>query len=290
MEDCPLYVQQVKAEFKIVDRADRRGPVTDEAKTISRRIFMKDLKNKNVVVIGATGIIGKGAALAFAEAGAQVVVVSRSVDNANKAIAQFPKDLREKLFPLGALFSNAIEAKHAKESVEKLLGGGQKIDHVVVSVGNVDFAKAPSEDEFSKLLDAMNEAPKTLFYAAKAFLPEMKDTPGSSFLTVSGKIAYGCPVPPLWAASVKYGAINLLVSGFHSEFKNSQVRLNAIVPGTAVAEVVGGKNKIDMEAKIAARQLGDAFVALAQGTRNGEFVPVDSPEGLNAFLETERIK
>ncbi len=251
---------------------------------------MRNFSNKNVVVIGATGIIGKGAALAFAEAGARVVVVSRSAEKAVETIAQFPKDLQKKIVPLGALFSNAVEAGHAKESVEKILGSGQKIDHVLVSVGNVDFAKAPSEDEFSKLLDAMNEAPKTLFYAAKAFLPGMKDTPGSSFLTVSGKIAYGCPIPSLWAASVKYSAVNLLVSGFHSEFKTSRVRLNAIVLGTAVAEVKGGKNKIGMEAEIAARQLGDAFVGLAQGNKNGEFVPIDSPEGLKAFVETEGIK
>ncbi len=251
---------------------------------------MKNFSNKNVVVIGATGIIGKGAALAFAEAGARVVVVSRSTEKAVETIAEFPKDLGEKMLPLGATFSNAIEAKHAKEAVDKLLGGGQKIDHVVVSVGNVDFAKAPSVDEYSKLLDAMDEAPKTLFYVAKTFLPAMKDTPGSSFATVSGKIAYGCPVPALWSASVKYGAINLIVSGFHSEFKDSQVRLNTIVLGTAVADLIGGKNKIGMEAQISARQLGDVFVGLAQGNRNGEFVKIDNPEGLKTFVETEGIK
>jgi NAD(P)-dependent dehydrogenase (short-subunit alcohol dehydrogenase family) len=245
---------------------------------------MSGFNEKNIVVIGGTGIIGKGAALAFAEAGARVVVVSRSTDNAAAAIAQFPEKAREKMLPLGAQFSNALEAEQAKASVAKTLGGGQKIDHVVVSVGNVDFAKAPSEDDYSKLQDAMNEAPRTLFYAAKAFLPGMKDTPGSSLTAVSGKIAYGCPAPALWSASVKYGAMNLLVSGFHSEFKDSQVRVNAIVVGTAVADVKGGKNKIGMVAEISARQLGDAFVGLAQGTRDGEFVAVDSPEGLKALL------
>lgn len=35
---------------------------------------MESLKNANVIVIGATGIIGKGAALTFAEAGARLVV------------------------------------------------------------------------------------------------------------------------------------------------------------------------------------------------------------------------
>lgn len=251
---------------------------------------MTNLSEKNVVVIGATGIIGRGAALAFAEAGARVVAVSRSGQRAIQMHAQFPKDLREKISPLGAHFSNAIEAKQAIESVENLLGLGQKIDHVVVSVGNVDFAKAPSEDEFSKLLNAIDEAPKTLFYAVKIFLPLMKDTPGSSFTAVSGKIAYGCPVPSLWSASVKYAAIHSLVSGFHSEFKKSQVRINAIVPGTAIAEVSGGKNKIGMEAQITARQLGDGFVALARGDGNGEFVDIDTPEGLKAFVEAEEVE
>ena len=251
---------------------------------------METLKNTNVVVIGATGIIGKGAALAFAEAGARVVMVSRSLETVRKTISEMAGSLKERLIPLEASFSNNEEAGRSKMEVENLLGAGQTIDHVIVSVGNVDFAKAPSEEEYSKLLDAMNEAPKTLFYAAKVFLPIMKGTSGSSFSAVSGKIAYGCPVPPLWSASVKYGAINLLVSGFHSEFKDTQVRINAIVPGTAIAEVAGGKNKIGIEAQITARQLGDAFVALAQGTKNGEFVGIDNAEGLKALVRPKPVK
>jgi hypothetical protein len=62
------------------------------------------------------------------------------------------------------------------------------------------------------------------------------------------------------------------------------VRVNTLVVGTAVADEMGGKNKIGMVAGIAARQLGDAFVGLAMGHRNGEFVAIDSPEGLKAFI------
>ncbi len=244
------------------------------------------MKNKNVVVIGATGIIGKGAALAFAEAGARVVMVSRSMETIKKTISGLPSSLKERFIPLGASFSNTEEAGQAKVAVENLLGVGQTIDHLVVSVGNVDFAKAPSEDEYSKLLDAMNEAPRTLFFAAKVFLPAMKNIKGSSFTTVSGVIAFTCPAPSLWSASVKYAAINLLMSGFHSEFNMTHVRVNTIVLGAAVAEEIGGTNKIGMEAKMAAKQLGEVFVGIAMGSQTGELLTIKVPDDLKRFVQS----
>ncbi|MDB5051431.1 MAG: hypothetical protein JWO30_4502 [Fibrobacteres bacterium] len=77
------------------------------------------------------------------------------------------------------------------------------------------------------------------------------------------------------------------MSGFHSEFNTTDVRVNTIVLGAAVADEVGGKNKSGMEAKIAAKQSGEVFVGIAKGSRTGELLTIQGPDDLNRFVQSD---
>lgn len=190
------------------------------------------LQDKNIVIIGASGIIGKGAALRFLDQGARVVAVSRSSTKAQELLASFAPEQSQRVFAVEGDFSNDAGASAALAKVKDVLNG-EPIHHVVVSVGNLKFTAAPSESSWSELTSALDEAPRSLYHAGKFFLPELKEVQGASFTSVSGLIAYRCPAPSMWAAAVKYSAINILTTAFHSEFKDTQARTNSVVVGAA---------------------------------------------------------
>ena len=241
------------------------------------------MQNKNVVVIGASGIIGKGAAFQFLGQGARVVAVSRSAETAQALQESFAPGLQKRVLAVAGDFSDDSGASAALAQVKEALDG-EPIHHVVVSVGNLTFTAAPSESSWSELTSALDEAPRSLYHAGKVFLPELKEIKDSSFTSVSGLIAYRCPAPTMWAAAVKYAAINILTTAFHSEFKNTQARSNSVVVGAAIADEPGMENKLGMTASIGAKQLGDVFIKIALGAMDGQLIDINIAEDIEKFL------
>lgn len=244
----------------------------------------KHMQGKNVVIIGASGIIGKGASYQFLNQGAQVVAVSRSAETAQTIQKSFSAEQQKQVLGVVGDFSNDAGANSSLIQIKEALGG-EPIHHVVVSVGNLKFTDAPSESTWSELTSALDEAPRSIYHAAKVLLPEMKDVKGSSFTSVSGLIAYGCPAPSMWAASVKYAAINILNTAFHSEFKDTQVRNNSVVVGAAIADEPGMENKLGMTASVGAKQLGDVFIKVAQEALDGQLIDINNASDIDTFLK-----
>jgi short-subunit dehydrogenase len=231
------------------------------------------MRDKNVVIIGGSGIIGRG-----------IVLVSRSAETAQTLQKSFTTEQQKRVCTVVGDFGNESGANCALKLLKEVLDGGS-IHHVVVSVGNLKFANAPSESNWSELTSALDEAPRSLYHAAKAFLPEMKDVKGSSFTSVSGLIAYGCPAPSMWAAAVKYAAINILTTAFHSEFKETQVRNNSVVVGAAIADEPGMKNKLGMTASVGAKQLGVVFTKIALEDMDGQLIDINNASDIDKFLK-----
>ena len=241
------------------------------------------LHGKNIVIIGASGIIGKGAALRFLDQGARVIAVSRSAATAQAMYASFSAEQQRRVMAVEGDFSNDVGASAALARVKGILNG-DAIHHVVVSVGNLKFTAPPSESSWSELSAALDEAPSSLYHAGKFFLPELKEVQGASFTSVSGLIAYRCPAPSMWAASVKYSAINILTTAFYSEFKDTQARTNSVVVGAAIADEPGMENKLGMKASVGAKQLGDVFIKIATGNMGGQLIDINNAGDIDNFL------
>lgn len=93
---------------------------------------MKDIQNKVAVVTGGSEGIGKGIAKALVKHGAKVILVSRSQDKLDAAVAELGGDTHA----VSADLSNPASVKQAMESVEQQWG---RVDILVNNVGGGTF-------------------------------------------------------------------------------------------------------------------------------------------------------
>jgi len=81
------------------------------------------MQDKNVVIIGASGIIGKGAAFQFLSQGARVVVVSRSAETAQALQESFSPEWQKRVLAVAGDFSDDVGASYALAQVKEALDG-----------------------------------------------------------------------------------------------------------------------------------------------------------------------
>jgi NAD(P)-dependent dehydrogenase (short-subunit alcohol dehydrogenase family) len=228
--------------------------------------------NKIVVIPGGTGVVGSGLTRRFLDAGARVVVVSRTEANLSALRQKIAIADSEPFVGVVGSFADEAAAARAKQAVDAAVQGAA-IDHVISNLGFVKVDQAPTATKSELLRAALDEGVFTNLHSAKVFVPALRDREGSSFTFVSGGLAHiPPPMPGLWMGTVKNAAVNALMLALAGETKDSKVRVNGVCIHFSVATKAGEKNQFGVPAEGDSVRLAGAFLGVAGGTRKGELV------------------
>ena len=188
-----------------------------------------DMGGKTVLITGASRGIGKAAAYAFAQAGANVALLARSVDE----IATIAGDIGEKALAIPCDVSRFAEVAAAVAATVDTFGG---LDVFIGNAGMVDPIGHLSEtdpDAWGRLIDINL---KGVYYGIRAAMPGMIAQGHGTILTVSSGAAHG-PVEG-WSAycSSKAGAY-MLTRAADNEARQKGVRIMGLSPGTVATQM-----------------------------------------------------
>jgi citronellol/citronellal dehydrogenase len=197
-----------------------------------------DLKNKTLVISGASRGIGLAIAKRAARDGANIVILAKSDKPHPKlpgtifTAAKEIENLGGKALPLKCDIRFEDQVVKCIEQAVKRFGG---IDIVVNNASAISITN--TEETSMKRYDLMNQVnTRGTFLLTKACLPYLKKSKHAHVITLS---------PPLfmkekWFAShvaysmAKYG-MSMCVLGFAGEFQEFDISVNAVWPKTMVA-------------------------------------------------------
>jgi 3-oxoacyl-[acyl-carrier protein] reductase len=193
---------------------------------------MTGLRNKTVLVTGASRGIGRATALALAETGAHVLVhYGRSVQEAESLVSEIQME--------GGV-ANAISADLGTPNGAALLAEqvrsivGDRLDVLVLNAGISKAARLAdyTVEDFDNLFATNVRSP---FFLVQQLLPILGD--GSNIIAISSIGSHavvgkpGVDNPSLLAYSSTKGALETLVKNWAAILGPRGIRVNAVAPG-----------------------------------------------------------
>lgn len=156
-----------------------------------------DFSGKNILVVGASGGLGREFVSQLLEAGANVYGTART----NESAALIPDQVIQKLLL-------DLESADSISTLANYLNSAVKLDGIVVSAGLVAFGLATETPQAidAKLLQVNYRGPRDLLVALQ---PNLARTEGAFVLNVTGVVAQ-TPLPNLSS----YSASKMAMQGF----------------------------------------------------------------------------
>ncbi|MEO1545143.1 MAG: SDR family NAD(P)-dependent oxidoreductase [Bacteroidota bacterium] len=199
------------------------------------------MKQKTVLITGATSGIGKATAILLAEHGYRLVVCGRREAILNALVAS----LKQKT-EIHALVFDVRDKEKVFQSIEGLPEDFSQIDVVVNNAGNahgLDPIESGSIDDWEAMLD-INV--KGLLYVSKAILPQMVERKAGHIINIgstAGKEVY--PKGNVYCASKH--AVDAINKGMRLDLNAYGIRVGAINPGLVETEFSKVRFKGDEE-------------------------------------------
>ncbi len=184
-----------------------------------------NLDGKKALVTGCNKGLGKGMALALADAGADIIGVSASLEAGNSAIEQEVKEMGKNFYPYRCDFTDRKQLYSFIQQVK----GEHIVDILINNAGTIlrkPIAEHPDE-YWDKVLAVNLNAP---FILAREFGKDMLERKKGKIIFTCSVLSYqGGLTVPGYAASK--GALASLVKAFANEWASQQVNVNGIAPG-----------------------------------------------------------
>ena len=187
---------------------------------------MFDLSGKVALITGASRGIGEAIALAYAQAGARVVLTSRKQADL-EGVAQRIRETGGEALPLAA---HTGDPEAVTAIVEKAISTYSGIDIVVNNAAtNPHFGHilTAEDSHWDKILDVNV---KGYFRVVKACVESMKTRGGGKIINMAS-VAGLEPQPMMGIYSVSKAAVLMLTKVLAAELAQFNIQVNAIAPG-----------------------------------------------------------
>jgi 3-oxoacyl-[acyl-carrier protein] reductase len=194
---------------------------------------MKPLQGKVALVTGASRGIGRGCAIALAEAGADVAVNYLVREDAARETCSRIEQLGRRAIPLQGDVSKTSDIHRMVKTVEEKLGTVEiLINNAGIAIRH-PYDKIPEED-WDKTF-AVNL--KSAYLLTQAVLPGMRQRRWGRIINISsGAAQLGGIVGPHYAAS-KAGLLGL-TRAYASAFVKEGITVNAVAPSHVETEMI----------------------------------------------------
>jgi NAD(P)-dependent dehydrogenase (short-subunit alcohol dehydrogenase family) len=184
------------------------------------------LAGRVAVVTGGGRGIGKAITRRFAEAGANVVIASRKIDNLRATADEFAP-LPGKVVPVACHVGRADQLENLVRETKSSLG---PID-ILVNNSATNIGQGPALDVSDDMLDKMVEVNvKSALRLVRLVVPGMIERKRGSVINVAS-IAGLQPQPGGLLYSFTKAGLIMLTRGWAREFGPHGVRVNALAPG-----------------------------------------------------------
>jgi len=185
------------------------------------------LAGKTALVTGGGRGIGKAIAKRFAEAGANVVIASRKLENLEAAAKELA-GLPGKVVPMACHVGKSEQVEHLVQQIESQLG---PVD-ILVNNSATNIGQGPVLEVTDDMLDKMIEVNiKAALRLIRLTVPKMIERKsGGSIINISS-VAGLNPQPQGLLYSFTKAGLNMLTRSWAREFGQYGIRVNAIAPG-----------------------------------------------------------
>ena len=191
------------------------------------------LEGKTAVITGGGTGIGKAIALEFANAGADIIICSRNVQNIEK--------VRDEIITLGrrslALPVDVRVKEQVDNMVQKVIAEFGCIDILVNNAGtNRPTPILDLTEEIWNLLFDTNL--KGLFFCTQAVAKYMIKRSSGKIINISSTAALGANEPGQGAYAASKTGVNAFTKACAREFGPYGINVNAIVPGRVLTPLI----------------------------------------------------
>ena len=200
---------------------------------------MENIKDKVVVITGASSGLGEAAARALAGGGAKLVLGARRMDRL-KALAG------ELSLGEGAAVetdvSNYDQVKHLVDQAVKLHG---RVDVILNNAGLMPLSPLDrlKVDEWDRMIDVNI---KGVLYGIAAVLPHMKARKSGHIINVSSVAGHKVSPGTSVYAATKH-AVRVITEGLRQEVKPYNIRTTIISPGAVKTELLDHISETDVQ-------------------------------------------
>ena len=200
---------------------------------------MSDLKNKNALITGAGKGIGKAIAIALAQEGVNVILVSRTQSDVDQ-LAIETSALGVKSLALSA---DVSDINSINKAVETALSEFKTIDILINNAGIAAFGKflelEPSEWEKIMQVNVMGT-----YYTTRAVIPNMIERQIGDIINISSTAGLnGNAMTSAYSAS-KFAVLGLTDS-LMQEMRKHNTRVTALTPSTVATDMAKELNLTD---------------------------------------------
>ena len=189
---------------------------------------MRDLKNKVVLITGASSGIGAALARAFGECGSRVAVHYRSGASAAQSVVS---QIKEAGGDAIAVQADITESSQVDEMVAKVHAHFGRIDVLVNNAGGF-VRRAPiveADDDYIDDVFRLNA--RSVVAVSRRVIPLMAGSGGGNIINVTTQAARtgGGPGAGLYAACK--GFVSTITRTMAKELVGEKIRVNAVAPG-----------------------------------------------------------